>query len=56
MTPTETRFHAFVRDINAANFIMRIPALTTSEAHRVWCDIQLEQVRGCVATVNRRIA
>ncbi len=52
MPDTEARFLAFHRTINAANFILKLPALTSSEAHRAWCDIQLEQVRGCVATAN----
>ena len=52
MPDTEARFLAFHRTINAANFILKLPALTASEAHRAWCEIQLEQVRGCVTTVN----
>lgn len=53
---TETRFLKFWRDVNAANFILRIPALTAGEAHRAWCEIQLEQVRGCIADVARKVA
>jgi hypothetical protein len=55
MTPTEARFLAFHRTINAANFILKLPALTASEAHRAWCEIQLEQVRGCAADVDRMV-
>lgn len=45
MTITETRFLKFWRAVNAANFILKIPALTAGEAHRAWCAIRLEEVR-----------
>lgn len=32
MPATEARFLAFCRTINAANFILKLPALTASEA------------------------
>jgi len=50
---TESRFLQFWRFADAVNAILKLPPLTGGQAHRAWCEIHLETVRGLVADSER---